>query len=66
MQVFRRGNTLTIRLPAGLVGALALKEGYDVDVRIAPDRTQALESLRALRKPLPPGWSFDRAEANER
>lgn len=76
MQVSRWGNSLAIRLPAALVEALALKEGDDIDVRIAgerafdlnraPDRAKAFERLRALRKPLPPGWSFDRAEANER
>lgn len=76
MQVTRWGNSLAIRLPAAVVEALALKEGDDIEVRIAGERTflverdreraAALESIRRLRRPLPPGWSFSREEANER
>jgi antitoxin MazE len=76
MQVARWGNSLAIRLPAAVVEALALKEGDDIQVRVAGDRTflidrdqerlRALETIRKLRRALPPGWSFDRDEANER
>lgn len=76
MQVTRWGNSLAIRLPASVVEALSLKEGDDIEVRIAGERTfeiardqsrlKAIESIRRLRKPLPPGWTFDRDEANER
>ena len=76
MQVTRWGNSLAIRLPAAVVEALALKEGDDIEVRIAgdrtfdigPDRTRiaALETIRGLRRPLPPGWSFDRDDASAR
>lgn len=76
MQVARWGNDLAIRLPASVVEALGLKEGDDIEVRIAGDRTfdisrdqtrmNALRTIRKLRRPLPPGWSFDRQEANER
>jgi len=76
MQVTRWGNSLAIRLPAAVVDALSLKEGDDIEVRIAGERTftierdqtriAALESIRKLRRPLPAGWSFDRDDANER
>jgi antitoxin MazE len=76
MQVTRWGNSLAIRLPAAVVEALALKEGDDIEVRVSGDRTftvdrdqsriAALESIRRLRRPLPPGWSLDREEASER
>lgn len=76
MQVTRWGNSLAIRLPAAVVEALALKEGDDIEVHIASERTfaiardqkrvAALESIRRLRRPLPPGWRFDREDANER
>ncbi len=76
MQVSRWGNSLAIRIPAAVSEALALKEGDDVEVRIADERTfliarderkpQALARIRSLRKPLPAGWRFDRDEANER
>ena len=69
-------NSLAIRLPAAVVDALSLKEGDDIEVRIAGERTftierdqtriAALESIRKLRRPLPAGWSFDRDDANER
>jgi antitoxin MazE len=76
MQVARWGNSLAIRLPAAVVEVLALKEGDDIEVRIAGDRTfdigrdqtrlAALETIRKLRRSLPAGWSFDRQAANER
>jgi antitoxin MazE len=76
MQVTRWGNSLAIRLPAAVVDALALKEGDDIEVLISDARTFvvgrdrqrafALENIRRLRRPLPPGWSFSRDEANER
>lgn len=76
MQVSKWGNSLAIRLPAAVVEALDLKEGDQIDIRIAGDRLfdvkrdgareNALARLRALRRPLPAGWSFDRDEANAR
>jgi antitoxin MazE len=76
MQVTRWGNSLAIRLPATVVEALSLKEGDDIEVHVAGERTfdiardqsrlRALDRIRSLRKPLPPGWRFDRDEANER
>ncbi len=76
MQVAKWGNSLAVRLPAAVVEALKLKVGDQIDIRVAGERgfeisrdqrrQQALESLRRLRKPLPPGFKFDRMEANER
>lgn len=76
MQVAKWGNSLAIRLPAVVVDALGLKEGDDIEVRIAGERAfdidrdrsreRALDRIRGLRKPLPPGWKFDRDEANAR
>lgn len=76
MQVARWGNSLAVRLPASVVEALGLKEGDDIEIRVAGERAfdvaldrsreRALERVRALRKPLPPGWHFDRDEANAR
>jgi antitoxin MazE len=52
------------------------KKGDKVELRIADDRDSeiarnssvewALARLRELRRPLPPGFKFDRIEANER
>ena len=76
MQVAKWGNSLAVRLPATVVEALELKEGDQIEIRIAGDRQfevardkskdKALARLRRLRRPLPPGFSFSRDEANER
>jgi len=76
MQVAKWGNSLAVRLPAAVVQALELKEGDQIEIRIADERTfevrrdrsrqEALGKLRKLRRPLPPGFVFDRDEANAR
>ena len=77
MKVFRQGDDLAVHIPHGIVRNLELKEGDEVDVVItkrrgsdpATDRdlmAHALERMHALSKPLPPGWKFDRDEANAR
>jgi len=76
MQVSKWGNSLAIRLPAAVVEALELKEGDDIEIRVADKctfdvsrdsaRRQALARLRKLSRPLPPGFVFDREEAHER
>lgn len=76
MQISKWGNSLAIRLPAAVVEALDLKEGDEIDIRIAGEREfdierdrtreKALERIRSMRRPLPAGWKFDRDEANSR
>ena len=76
MQVARWGNSLAVRLPSAVVDALELKEGDQIEIRIAGDREfevsrdrskeKALSRLRQLRRPLPPDFTFSRDEANER
>ena len=76
MRVAKRGHSLAGRLPGAVVEVLNLKEGDEPETRIAADRTvlvernlgrqQALEQLRRQRRPLPPGFRFDRDEANRR
>ena len=76
MQVAKWGNSLAVRLPSAVVDALELKEGDEIDIRIAGarafdverDRSRelAFARVRQLRRPLPPGWKFDRDEANTR
>jgi antitoxin MazE len=76
MQVAKWGNSLAVRLPAAVVEALGLKEGDQIEIRIAGEREfevtrdqtkeKALARLRRLRRPLPPGFTFSREDANER
>lgn len=76
MQVAKWGNSLAVRLPKAIVEALDLKEGDDIEIVLAgmrcfeiardQSRNEALARLRALRRPLPKGFKFDRNEANDR
>ena len=76
MQVAKWGNSLAVRLPAAVVEALDLKEGDQIEIRIADAKTfevqrdrsreDALDRLRKLRRPLPSGFVFDRDEDNAR
>lgn len=76
MQVSKWGNSLAVRLPAAVVEALELKEGDQIEIHVAGardfaisrdrSRKAALDRLRKLRRPLPPGFTFDRNGAHER
>ncbi|MCK1733369.1 AbrB/MazE/SpoVT family DNA-binding domain-containing protein [Bradyrhizobium sp. 138] len=76
MQVAKWGNSLAVRLPATVVEALELKEGDEIEIRVAgtrefgvarkPGREDFLQRLRALRGRLPADFKFDRDEANAR
>jgi antitoxin MazE len=76
MQVSKWGNSLAVRLPRAVVEALKLREGDNIEIIVAGtrrfeiardhSREQALARFRALKRPLPKGFSFDRDEANER
>ncbi len=76
MRVSKWGNSLAIRLPATIVKALELKDGDQIEIRIAADRQfevsrvrsreDAIERLRRMQRPLPAGFTFDRNSAHER
>jgi antitoxin MazE len=76
MRVSKWGNSLAIRLPAAVTEALDLKEGDQIEIHVAGtgkfevsrdrSRQRAIERLRKLSRPLPPGFRFDREEANAR
>ena len=67
---------MAVRLPSAVVEALDLKAGDQIEIRVAGRREfeiardrrleKAIEKIRKLRRPLPPGFKFDRLEANER
>ncbi len=75
MQVSKWGNSLAIRLPIAVVNALELKEGDDIEIRIANERVFELEKklsnqslltrLQKYRGRLPADFKFDRLEAHE-
>jgi antitoxin MazE len=76
MRVAKWGNSLAVRLPKDLVDALSLKAGDELVVvdatkerlTLAKDdrRERALAAFAAFDWPLPPGYKFDRDEANVR
>lgn len=77
MQVARWGNSLAVRIPADVVRELGLKEGDEIRLRALDSgevaiiteqqrRDALIERVRALARPLPEGYKFDREEANSR
>jgi antitoxin MazE len=79
MRVETWGDSLAIRLPAGIVEALGLKEGDEIELRIAgaraveiarrvspAQREAALARIKQARWKLPPDYKFDRDDANSR
>ena len=69
MQVGRWSSKLSVRLRGAVVKVLGLKEGDEIGVGIAGTRaarSEAMQRLQALQKPLPSGFRFSRDEAHER
>jgi antitoxin MazE len=76
MQVSKWGNSLAIRLPTKVVEALELRDGDDIEIRIAdarvfevkkkPGTREFLARLRKFRGKLPADFSFDRDAVNDR
>jgi antitoxin MazE len=77
MQVAKWGNSLAVRLPAGVVEALSLKEGDEIELRASEahdrefllarplTRADAVEGLRRLKWRLPRGYQFRRESLYE-
>lgn len=76
MKLSRWGNSLAIRLPAGVVEVLSLREGDEIEVHVVGARTfeiatrpgprELLARLRRFRGRLPEDFKFDRLEASSR
>ena len=76
MQFAKWGNSLAVRLPASVVQALDLKEGEEIDLHVAGERSfevskranakELLTRLHAFRGRLPQDFHFDRLEAHLR
>lgn len=76
MLVSKWGNSLAVRLPKDLVEKLSLTAGDEVELKPAGEKTieiekrdrraEFLEAIKRFRFELPPGYKFDRDEANER
>ena len=76
MQISKWGNSLAVRLPASVVEALGLKQGDNIEIVVAGERTfeimkapekrALLARLEKFKGKLPKSFRFDRLEANER
>ncbi len=76
MRVEKSGMSLAVRLSADAAKTLDIKRGNEVEITITKkcdsqlvceqSRKEALASLRRLSRPFPPGFKFNREEANER
>ena len=76
MQVSKWGNSLAVRFPDGLVQALDLKEGEEIDLHLVGSRSfevvkkqsipEVLVRLHQYRGRLPADFHFDRHQANDR
>jgi len=76
MKVAQWGNSLGFRIPSEIVNEMKIKPGDDFKVKrtgehrleIVRDRSQeeALEALRRMAVPLPPGFKFNRDEIYDR
>ena len=76
MQVFKWGDDLAVQLPEELIEKMGLKAGDEINIVDVVERTlvvqkedqfiTALERLASGNGTLPPGYKFDRDEANER
>ncbi|HEY1364528.1 MAG TPA: AbrB/MazE/SpoVT family DNA-binding domain-containing protein [Xanthobacteraceae bacterium] len=76
MKVAKWGNSLAVRIPAAVVETLKLREGDEIEIRVAaareltmarkPGRQELLKRLRRFRGRLPADFKFDRDEANAR
>lgn len=70
------GEKLGVELPDAIAERLALKPGDQVSITVEKERplelrdeetrVQAITRLRAMRRPFPPDFKFDREEANAR
>ncbi len=76
MHVSKWGNSLAVRLPKKLVEELSLNPGDELAIVAASKETitvekrdrrkEALDRMQARNWTSPPGYRFDRDEANER
>ncbi len=76
MIVSKWGNSLAIRLPSQVVEYLKLKEGDEIEVRVADKKhfqvkkkasiQDRIDGLRKFRGRMPADFHFDRPELNER
>lgn len=76
MKFAKWGNSLAIRIPAEVVAELGISVDDEAEIKVTGKhsfeisrdrrRDEALEAMRRLALPLPPGYKFNREELHER
>jgi len=75
MKLTKTSDGYIVKVPDEVVASLGLHDGDDVDftksriITLAvteEERERALEDMKRLARPLPPGYKFNREEANAR
>jgi len=75
MKLTKTSDGYIVKVPDEVVASLGLHDGDDVDFTTSrvitlavteEERERALEDMKRLARPLPPGYKFNREEANAR
>jgi antitoxin MazE len=70
------GNSIAVRIPAEVVAKLGISPNDEAEIKVTGDhsfeitrdrrRLEAIEAIRKLARPLPPGYKFNRDEIYDR
>jgi antitoxin MazE len=70
------GNSIAVRIPAEVVAKLGISPNDDAEIKVTGEhsfeitrdrrRLEAIEAIRKLARPLPPGYKFNRDEIYDR
>jgi antitoxin MazE len=76
MKLAKWGNSLAVRIPAEVVAKLGIAPNEEVEIKVTGEnsfevrrdrrRQEAIEAIRKLARPLPPGYKFNREEIYDR
>ncbi len=76
MKLAKWGNSLAVRIPADVVAKLGFSPDQEVKIKVTGEhsfevvrdrrREEAIERMRKLARPLPPGYKFNREEIYDR
>jgi antitoxin MazE len=76
MKFAKWGNSMAIRIPAEVVAKLGISPDEEAQIKVTGEysfevtrdrrRQEAIEAIRKLARPLPPGYKFNRDEIYDR
>ncbi|MGA3071031.1 MAG: AbrB/MazE/SpoVT family DNA-binding domain-containing protein [Terracidiphilus sp.] len=76
MKFAKWGNSVAIRIPANVVAKLGISPDEEAQIKVTGEhsfeitrdrkRLEAIETIRKLARPLPPGYKFNRDEIYDR